>query len=497
MKRSALLSLVLLSCFLASCQKPTSASAAVSDSTAASDSASDSTSAETTYTTMSAFKALQDPTARYHLVVNRYKSLDGESLSEANYYFAPDYFVNRADMTLANPIDTGYLHENGGVSSFTYNQNSEKLVRSELLSDTSGVAITTLSSVAPFFSNVPLTGISQAEDGSLDFAARKKSVLALFKTFGIDDANFFYLVSFKATMVNHRSPNSLRFEAKFSTTNGTGAEETVDTTYYYTGSIAKYGSSQINYLEDFVANPLPAFVPTDEEKRVRALFNGKNFTQYRDDDGDNTDDQFDYFTNQYYYVTFTDAYKAKDAATVAQYGNRGYLAIDNKTMNYTSGTTTTPLVFLGCYLIQSTDGKTLSIITRPDPSNSYYAQSAFTQVYTDISKVMNYPCYLKCLISLETASQDSDKKTLTYTDSDVLADFVTNFNLQATMTANKLTADYLTLTYNLATADKDCSVTMDLHFVDSKAYAEYVFKDFGSTKVSLVDDFITTNGLAM
>jgi hypothetical protein len=60
-----------------------------------------------------------------------------------------------------------------------------------------------------------------------------------------------------------------------------------------------------------------------------------------------------------------------------------------------------------------------------------------------------------------------------------------------------LSADYLTLTYNLATADKDCSVTMDLHFVDSKAYAEYVFKDFGSTKVSLVDDFITTNGLAM
>ncbi|MFA6830326.1 MAG: hypothetical protein WCR67_06480 [Bacilli bacterium] len=507
MKKTSKISIFALSLLvLSGCTSTTSASASesvqpstepsVSDSASTSTSESTSSEIQTISSAREGFMLLTDSSSRFRLNVSRTSEPDGgiEYLSQS-FYFAKDYYVVEDDPTLENPIDTGYLAENGGVSSFTFNINSEKLVRSELLTDNDGELYTNLSDVAPSFSKISISDVSETEDGALDLGSKKKVALAMLSLFGIDPSNYFYLVYFHCYLESNLM-NGLRFEAKFSTNNGTSVPDTPSSVYYYTANISRFGTAKLYYMEDFLENPLPAFTPTADEKRIRSLFANKNYTQYRDNDGDDTIDQFDYFTDQYYWVEFTDAYAASSqeaAFTAAQYGNRGYLAIANKVMEYSGQF----LVFLGTYIIQSLDkGETLSIITRQDPSNPYYAQSSFTQIYTDVSKVLNYPGYMSCLNDFQTA-EVADNGDITFTDIDILIDFINNFNLGDTITSYALSPEKLEISPVMSENDEDCEITFTLRFKDSQTCAEYIFKDFGNTKVDLVDTYIEENELAM
>lgn len=449
-----------------------------------------------TYTLKEALDELKNPSSRYSLYSGKY---DNDSYFEVDnatdeITFGPHYYTKNA--LLGNTEDynteTGYLEENGGVSSYTYDFESDVLTRSELLTDEEGNQITSLDQVAPSFNRVDASSI-EVVDNALDFKGQKKSVLALLDLFNISNTALFYLESFKMEFLGTHVMNNLIFTAKINMQLGTGEKPGDGEVYYYVGAIQNFGKAQTTYLEDFLADPQPAYTPSDNEKRLRKLFANKNYTQYRDLDVDGVYDQFDFFTNQYYFIRFTDDYKEKDPSTVAQYGDRGYLAINNKVMNYGGS----PLVFIGCYLFYGFNDN-FQLVTRQDPSNPYYAQSAFTQVYTDISYVMNYPNRMLCLNNFQNGSVNEEDTEITYTDTSTLNDFVKNFNLGDSLEYLGMNAERLVVKMNMDEEDSKCVCTFNLYVGDDQMqYFEYTFTDFGTTKVDFVDTYIEENNLKM
>ncbi len=462
----------------------------------------ESTSGETekTYTLKEALAELQDPNSRYTLYSGRYLD-DGyfeveNATSKVTY--GPHYYTKNViqsedeEESEESYVETGYLEENGGVSSYTYDLQEDKLIRSELLSDDDGKQVTSLSSVAPSFKGVDASRI-EVVDKALDFKGHKKSVLALLDILDIPNTAIFYLEYFKMEFYGSSIMDNVLFTAKINLQLGTDNDPEEGEVYYYVGAVQDFGKAQTTYLEDFLENPLPAYVPSDNEKRLRRLFAAKNYTQYRDLDGDDVVDQFDYFTNQYYYRDFTEEYQTSDPATVAQYGDQGYLAINNKTMTYNGN----PLVFIGCYLFYKINGE-FQIITRQDPNNPYYAQSSFNQPYTDISYVMNYPNRMICLNSFQNGTVNEADTEVSYTDHSTMNDFIKNFNLASSISSYGKEATELKIKMNFEEKDEDCSVVFDLYLgADKKSYYEYEFRDFGTTKVDFVDQYIADNGLQM
>lgn len=436
-----------------------------------------------------AFETLQDNRARYTLSVGaNLTSPDAFDVDDPTqtYVFTPNYYTKKAMANKDEITDTGYLVENGGVSSYTYNTKRDNLVRSELMEDASGNLVTDLEDASPSFRNVSLTGSTET-DGVLDLS-KKTIALQLFKIFEIDDSEYFYLDSLTLSLSGVKSQDDMTFTFKFTKANSKTS------VYYYVGVISLFGSAESSYLESFLEDPLPAFSPSDNAKRVRSLFALDNYTQYRDLTGTQPEsfDQFDYFTKQYYFIEFTEEYKASssDAAVVAAtYGDRGYLSIEDKTMNYDG----TDLVFNGCYLFFKIDGE-FSIFTREDPNSPGTAQSSFTQDYTDITYVMNYPGNMTCVNEFQLATEDEEGK-IHFTDSEVMANFVTNFNLSESLSSYGVSAYELVITPEIATEDKDCVVTFQL-YVNEENYFEYVFKDFGNTAVDFIEDYISENNLA-
>ncbi len=453
-----------------------------------------------TYTITEALAKLQDPSSRYSLYFGKYANdldFDIENASD-KLTFGPHYYTKNAVTVKGEEededsyIESGYLEENGGVSSYTFDLQENRLVRSELLTDEDGKQITSLSEVAPGFGKIDASDIEVVDD-ALEFKGHKKATLALLDLFDISNTALFYLESFKMEFLGKAVMNNILFTAKINLKLGTEEEPGENDIFYYVGAIDDFGDAETTYLEDFLANPEPAYAPSDNEKRLRKLFAAKNYTQYRDLDVDGIDDQFDYFTNQYYFIRFTDAYKESDPSTVAQYGDRGYLAINNKVMNYNDS----PLVFIGCYLFYGFND-TFQLVTRQDPNNPYYAQSAFTQVYTDISYVMNYPNRMLCLNNFQNGTVNAADSEITYTDTSTLNDFVKNFNLGDTLTYLKKDATKLVIKMDMKEKDSECSCTFDLYIgTDQMRYFEYTFKDFGTTKIDFVDKFIEDNDLKM
>ena len=437
--------------------------------------------------TKEAIASLADDRAKFSFTVEIVSdpSEFGSSDSPSTFVYSSDYFTKYTNGT--TDFDTGYLVENGGVSSFKYNIYDDVLIRSELLKDSEGNNITSLEDVAPSFKSISLAGLEE-KDGVIDISKKKAPTFKLFEILEIPHEYYFSLEYLKAYTTGNHSQNDLIFEAKIKATSSTPA-------VYYMGSVSRFGRSGVGYLDTFLANPSPAFEPSETAKRVRTLFRNNNYTQYRDNNGDDTLDQMDYFTDQYYYVDFTEEYKGINPSEVAQYGNKGYLAISNVTMNYTaSDGTVTPLVFIGTYLFSLTDDNKVSIVTRPDPSNPYYAQSSFKQIYTDITKVMNYPGKMLCFDSFQIAEENNG--IISYNDSIVLNDFVTNFNLSELLQGYGYKAERLDIIPTLNDEDKDCEVKLRL-YVNETNYFEYIFKDFNNTKIDAVEQFISENGLRM
>ncbi|MCI2111191.1 MAG: hypothetical protein LKK13_02490 [Bacilli bacterium] len=418
--------------------------------------------------TLSALGELQRPDANFQVTV---KTQNGSLNSSFVHYYAKDYFLGDSQK--------GYLNENGGVSSFTY--EDETLSRSELLSDDEGKGYTDYHQIIATFDDLDVSSLAMSDSGEVDFSKNKKNLLSLFEMMGLSPDGLFTLTSLTAAYpAEQTTPNGLTFTASF----GEGDAETTSVL-----SVDRYGEVDFPYLDQVLTDHLPPFAPTEAEKRIRDLFALKNYIASNDLDGDNTIDQYYYFMPQYFYTDFTPAYAAKDPETAGTYGKRGYIAINNKVLIVDS----TSLVFIGTYLFYNIDGD-FQIVTREDPNSPGYAQSSFTQIYTDVSVVMNYPTYMTCVNEFQKATtlDDGDIK---FVDKEIMADFATNHGYSDMIKDNHLTTSYLLITPNLADEDSDCTIRFQLHFTNG-SYLETQYSDFGNGNVGFVDKAIADYGLA-
>ena len=444
---------------------------ATSSHTSADDSSTSTSSTKETIDTLKALKEIQNKEANYRLSVTK----NADPISSITY-FHKNYFKNSDN--------TGYLNENGGVSEFTYYEDTKTISRSELLVDSKNQKYTDYHDVIPNLSKLDISKMALANDNTIDIKANKQNVILILNLLGLSINNIFNVTSLVASYSplndDNTDPSGLTF-----VTTITGNEA-----INYTLTVSRYGQIKYNYLDDFLANPTAPFEPTDTEKRIRRLFKANNFLNENDIDGDNTIDEYYHFLPQYFYTEFTEAYKKKDPTTTAQYGDRGYITINNKVINVSSSKA---LVFIGAYLFYKINGE-FSIVSREDPNNPGYAQSSFTQIYTDITKVMDYPSSMHCVNQFQNA-EVLENGSLKFTDQTYIKEFTDNHKYTDYIKDNNLESDYLLVTPEMKDVDKDCKITFRL-YLTSGQYLETIYSNFGSANVDFVDAAITKFGLA-
>ncbi|MFA6624479.1 MAG: hypothetical protein WCS80_01795 [Bacilli bacterium] len=426
-------------------------------------------------TAMTAIEKLQSKDAEFRSYVSDSdeKVLPFSNYFSKNYVYSPD----KSD---------GYLNENGGVSQFDYNSETEDFSRSELLTDDKGEKIDDYRLLVSDFSDLDLEKATVNDKGIVDFMKGKTNIIVLLKMMGLDESKVFTLSSLTAAFTPMKNddtvPNGLKFTATF---------KTKDTETTRTISISRYNEIEFSFLDDFLANPTSPFEPTATEKRIRSLFAKKNYINSNDLNSDDVIDEYYYFTPKYFYTDFTDEYSKIDPTTVGTYGKRGYMTINN-TLNV--GTTEEPknLVFIGTYLFYNQSGN-FKLITREDPNNPGYAQSAFTQIYTDISQVMNYPTNMECVNSFQKAKVQDDG-SIKFTNKAAIDDFITNHFLGEMIETNNLVTQYLLINTDIKDKDEDCKVTFRLQFENDKYY-ETEYNSFGKGNVDFVEKAIAENDL--
>ncbi len=463
--------LLILPLLLASCSEST-------PSTIPEDGSSDGSSISREYFDLDALTAIE--ALQYDDISFQISTTGGSSAYTRTY--APDYFLYVTD-----PYETdryGYLNENGGVSQFVYYDDDEYLSRSELLYDEDGNYYSDYREIVASFDDIDTSILSLSDDGTVDLSKNKRNILALFEIMNVDTADIFALdsltASYEAQYGDTYSPNGLVITASFAATNSADA-------YTLTATISRYNAIYYSFLEDFLENPTAPFEASDTEKRVRDLFATNSFVCEFDNDGDDVTDGYYYFTPTYFYTEFTLEYEEIDPTTAFAYGDRGYIIIQDQVLDY-YGTT---LYFNGCYMFYNLEDGGFYLVTREDPNTTGFAQNAFTQVYTDITYVMNYPSNMTCVNSFEKATENEDGN-IVFTDSEIISDFVSNHNLAETISSYALTSDYLEIIPTLADDDKDCRVTFKLWFTNGQYY-QTDYTNFTNGEVDFIEEAIANN----
>lgn len=426
--------------------------------------------------TMSALSLIASEDASFRIAID-----DGSVIEKFKYY-TPNYYL-RDD-------STGYLNENGGVSKIRYDEEKAKLHRSELLTDSKGELVPDYRTLITSFKDLDLSLVTVDAEGVANLEKGKANTVALINVLELDSSMLFSIQSFTAQYIPGRdktSPNGLTFTSVFKVKDDKG--NSVDQTYVIT--VGGYENVKVSYLDEFLKNPTAPFEPTAAEKRVRKLFRKNNYINGNDLDGDGTIDEHYYFHPQYFYTDFTEEYTKKDPETALAYGNRGYLSIISKTMLVNSK----PLMFLGTYLFYHNDEVPVGIVTREDPNNPGFAQSSFTQIYTDITEVMNYPTRMLSLNNFEDATV-TDEGYIRYDGEDVLYDFIDNHSLTEQINELGLVPTHLLIIPDLKENDADCKVTFQLR-CDNDRYFEFVYSDFGEANRDFIDSFIIDYDLAI
>lgn len=411
-----------------------------------------------------------------------------ETNSSSEYYdayYTKDYFVNLSD-------GDGYLNENGGVSSIYYNEETEEVARSILLTDSSGNGYTDYHDVNDGFDalDVSLAKDVEGKENTIDLSA-KKLILRLFDIMGVSRSNYLYLKSATAVLAGD-TLNDLSFVVLLENN-----EKKVSSDYYV--YVTNAGQTLFDPLEDLVENPLPAFEPTDEEKEVKRLFEANNYIQEDDLDGDGTIDEYGYFNPQYYFAKFTEAYAKQDPLTAAAY-ETGYVTIKNKTMDYAVGVSSTTgeyvykeLIFNGAYQFYLTEDELgWNLLTREDPDNPGHAQTSVNSDSTDITEIMNYPSRMTMFSNFQYFSEEGDGEYIT-TYSPIIQNFMINFNL--TDSLSDYTIDSLSFHYEEAESDLLKIVTFRIDLNGGANYYETTFSSFGEGEYGPIEDLLNSNGL--
>jgi len=378
------------------------------------------------------FAASSAPYSYHQTYTDRYVYCD-KAEAEWGYALAPEGLY-RIDTTA-----TGYL-------------------ASETLRDDSGAAYLSLYPSALFTSFADFA-LDEFADSDLDAMMKnKKNQLVALKLVGLSISDYFNLTSVEASISQKGLVSSFFLEVSL-------PQEVRHL------SISAFGDAKIADLDSFVRAASPFAAPTNLAS-VRTLFKAKNYSRSVIDYSDNaTNDGTEHFLPDYFYGDYN-ANGAKQGAV-----SEGWMGINHKKYKGVD--------LYGTYLF-SLVSSTVSLNT--------------TGVYNaspDISAKgnVNYPSNLALWDRLEFCIQGADEEHYETSDALSLSDFVSNYQLTASLSAIKAAPTRLSLVF-AELGESTQSVTFKLYYQTSGSKENYVIFpmfDFGKSNLAVVDNFIKTS----
>lgn len=469
MKRNLLILLGLL-ITLGSCAQNSNSSLSTTDN------ASSSTTFQPTNLTSvkSAFQALASPNANYVMSVSFYTEDISVDHFDSQFIVTPDYYLGGGS--------TGYLEENGGVSSVYVDEGQGRVYRSELLKKDDGSSYSDYREIIQGFFSIPLEKIPDSTEKVVNIT-EKGAILSIFDVIGIPRSQY---VNSPEVITAIDGTFLTDFTIEISLNDGMFLN-----TYFI--SFSDIGIARNDLLQTYVDRPDAPFEPTEEEKKIRSLFKLNNYLQKDDIDGDDIVDQENYFTMDYFYSHFTEEFAKKDPLQAFSY-EKGFIGIENKTLPFVLGKDTSgqdvtkDLIFNGPYSFTlTTDNKDWKIDTREDPENPGHAQPTLYSTETDITLIMNYPSNLSIFNNFQFF--DEEEKGIYKTSyAPLIKDYIVNFNL--TEAVQNMKIDSLEIEYIAGSSDSDTSVNFLINFNGGAFYYSTSFSNFGSTSYAPVEDIL-------
>lgn len=235
-------------------------------------------------------------------------------------------------------------------------------------------------------------------------------------------------------------------------------------------TVSNYGNTKATVIDSFLEKGGKNYENTAEQDRMIQLFSGFNYKRQCLDNDNETVVGHEWYNPNYFYGDWEDDYLKEHIGEIMEIGVVGLnnKAFNNQTLN-------------GSYYFYLNQ-KGMSIVTTAPVNEN-----------PDVTKVYNYPTYLKMFSNFQYFTNDSEYENTIYTENlDLMNDFCTNFQIAETLQTNNCTLASLEVSYNLQEKDGDCIVVFCLYYYYNNQLGAfmYPFVEFGNSNIAIVDYFL-------
>lgn len=353
----------------------------------------------------------------------------------------------------------GYIESKDGVYQISLKDDS--LVGGEIVRDSDGNAYKNLWETNLFknFSTLDDTQLDSLEDGKTDVSIKgKQNKLTLLTIFGLNSSYYGEITSFKASI---GSNNELSFALELN--DATSGTINVDAIVY--GLL----TSKSQEVESFINNGGTYYVIDSDFAKARTLMKANNYTHNYYYEKKVVG--IEYFNENYYFVNWDTNY-VKETEQLLY--SQGLIGLDHK--KDSNGN-----IYTGSYLITLSNNNTLAVsLSRP------YNESP------NIPYVYHYPSYLDMWSNPEFFDQDETPEDLdvylTTTDALIMNNFIENFSM-SNQVAN-VNIRSLSIGWKDIEDDDNSSRIIRFCLSTSGGDVTYDFSNFGTTKITALDNFL-------
>jgi len=360
---------------------------------------------------------------------------EGDSTRQYDTYFAKNYYFSEY-------MNLGYAEATEGI--FRVNLYHNKFVSSTLKTNDEGETLKGLWNNELFYSFAGLDLDQFQEESASLHLTDKTSKIQLLKTIGVSITMYASIETFDFSI---DEDDNLVFT--FNTPDAT-----------YTSTLSDVKSTSYTKLTSYLEKN-SYYVLNENEQIMTDSFAGFNYIRLAYDPDDiATVAAREYFNPNYYFTMYTDEYLAKDETAF----NIGVVALD-----YGS--------YEGCYYFGfDENGDAVFYSTTPISTS------------TDITEVYNYPTYLQMFRNFQFFSYDEVSESYSTDNEILLADFVSNFQLDQQYAGYNFTA--LNYSYKLTGEGDDLKITFTINFnlEGNQVYQEFEFVDFGKANLAKADE---------
>ncbi len=236
-------------------------------------------------------------------------------------------------------------------------------------------------------------------------------------------------------------------------------------------TVSEVGTTTISTIEEFLQNGGKRYVNTKEQDRIIDLFSGFNYKRQCLDNDNETVVGHEWYNPNYFYGEWEAEYLKEHIGEIMEIGVVGVKnkEFNNQTLN-------------GSYYYYLNSQGMSIITTAPVNENP------------DVTKVYNYPTYLKLFSNFQYFKEVTDYEDTIYTQNlDLMNDFCNNFQIAEALQSNHCSLSSLEISYELNENNSECVVVFCLYYYYNNQLGAfmYPFVEFGNSNIAIVDYFLS------